>query len=873
MDPANQPQPPHHHHQRGRLGLAILGSRVACVQYADDAQALLADIDEASVGQLLAVMTTFAQASGQELNVDKSWLLPVGHVIPLGLPDQVLGMKVVPSATSLGITFSNEGFEPEGFEPEGADWTSLLNAVCECYTKIARLPLSMFGRAFAAAGYGISKLLYHAEFTAVPAWVTKQLQQFTANLVDRKLPPAANPLRRTRCLPGIPSNLLTGSPFQGGVGLLPWRQHITARRAMWGKRLLEGLAAVAPAVPAMPLQGPNSANTPPWILAAAAILSHRRPTTHPALTFLATCRQKQPGQPSPARELQCAALRRLAKGVRALGPPRVSAPAAVHASARWCQYVPVWSHPQLRLELPLADRPQPYQEGLHHQRALYPAMGDALWENEAFDEHGFSRLVPFLSTLGDLVSMASRLANPPALPDILQPRYWSTRHDPRAYYDKVWPGCRSIHDFPTEARGLVQSPQELHSAINAMVRAMPSAWVVAARASLQLPQQPNPLPLQQEAAVRALRGIAWERPTAPQQHQLAAPAQVQHNGQLPQPLPGSTWLAPEFHPPRSHLHLFAQPLALSCKVATQLQMREWRIAVTAAHHSVIHAALRLAAPPPPAADAFVALELRVVAGEVRVGLVPALPAPAPEQVAAAFRDLRLRLPPVWRLPLDNHCKETWWRLLLEGVPGAGGHKVALRKPCPCGWAIPAYMDNETGAGAQRDHVFWQCQPARAVRSLLTHNLPPGSQLQPQHLWLLHAPQGVHAGVWSVVALAALTAIGRARAYMWALHSEQLAQRRAAAAAGGVQLTIEQAFGLAPMPAAMRLVVTTAAASKATSEVLGTLQDFVHLNCLPTASWGGIGQAHPFIGVRQLDAPPQTYELVYNCTVPGAPAVG
>ena len=134
--------------------------------------------------------------------------------------------------------------------------------------------------------------------------------------------------------------------------------------------------------------------------------------------------------------------------------------------------------------------------------------------------------------------------------------------------------------------------------------------------------------------------------------------------------------------------------------------------------------------------------------------------------------------------------------------------------------------------------------------------------------LLQTLEGVHAGVWSVVALAALTAISKARSYMWALHCELLAARRAAAANGGVQLTIEQAFGLAPMPAAMRVVVTAAAADRAVAEMLGSVRDFVSLNSLPADSWGSIGQQHPFIGVRRLDAPAETYELVDNCTVPG-----
>ena len=858
-----------HHHQRDRLGLAILGLCVACVQYADDVQALLAGIDEASVGQLLAVMTTFAAASGQELNVDKSWLLPVGDVIPIDLPERVLGMKVVPNATSLGISFSNEGLEPEGFEPEGADWPSLLAAVEECYAKIARLPLSMFGRAFAAAGYGISKLLYHAEYSAVPAWVTTQLQRTTAKLVDRKLPPGATALRHSRCLPGIPSKLLSGPPCQGGVGLLPWRQHITARRAMWGKRLLEGLAA-------LPLHGPPPPNTPPWILAAAAILSHRRPTTHPAFTFLATCSPRQPGQPSPARELQCSALRRLAKGIRALRPPQISAPASMPAHGSWYQHVPLWSHPQLRPELPLSDRPQPYQACIAQQRAAHPAVGDAAIEDADFDQHGFSRLVPLLSTLGELVAMADRLANPPALPHTPHPRYWSALHDQRAYFDKVWPGCQSIHNFPTAARGLVQSPQELHMAVSTMLRAMPTSWVVAARTAQQQQQQQQQqdlLPSQQEAVVMALRSIAWRRPDAAQQRGPSQPQDSQQPSQqqpqIPQ-LPGCTWLPHEFRPPRSHLHLFAKPLPVTVKAATQLQQREWEIEVAAAQLRVVAAAVQLSAPPP-AGEVRVDLAIRVVAGEVRVGLVPVRPQPPPAQLRAECLSLMARLPAVWRFPWDNYYKETWWRLLLEGVPGAGGNKVALRKPCPCGWSIPAHMDDETGAAAQRDHVFWHCRPARAVCALLSHNLPPGEQLQPQHLWLLQAPGGVFAGVWTVVALAALTAISKARAYMWALHCEQLEERRAVAAAGGRQLTIEQAFRMAPRPAAVRVVASESAAHKATAELLAAVHDFVSIDLLPEEStWGRIGPDHPFIGVRPVANPPNSFELVYNCVVPGAP---
>lgn len=197
--------------------------------------------------------------------------------------------------------------------------------------------------------------------------------------------------------------------------------------------------------------------------------------------------------------------------------------------------------------------------------------------------------------------------------------------------------------------------------------------------------------------------------------------------------------------------------------------------------------------------------------------------------------------------------------------------MVLRKPCPCGWVVPAYLDNEAGAAAQRDHVFWHCRPAGAVRALLTHNLPQGAQLRPQHLWLLQPPDGVFAGVWMVVALAALTAIDRARSYMWALHCEQLEERRVVAAAGGRQLTIEQAFRMAPRPAAVQVVASVAAGHRAVAEVLAAVQDFVTLDMLPDeSSWGRIGPEHPFIGVRPVANPPNSFELVYTCRVPDAP---
>ena len=61
------------------------------------------------------------------------------------------------------------------------------------HDKCAKLFLSTFstthrGRGFASAGYGISKLLYHAEFEDMPASVVADINTVTTKLVE---PPTA----------------------------------------------------------------------------------------------------------------------------------------------------------------------------------------------------------------------------------------------------------------------------------------------------------------------------------------------------------------------------------------------------------------------------------------------------------------------------------------------------------------------------------------------------------------------------------------------------------------------------------------------------------------------------------------------------------
>jgi len=113
---------------------------------------------------------------------------------------------------------------------------------------------------------------------------------------------------------------------------------------------------------------------------------------------------------------------------------------------------------------------------------------------------------------------------------------------------------------------------------------------------------------------------------------------------------------------------------------------------------------------------------------------------------------------VWRLPWENNWKEVWWRLLQHGVVGAGGHGWPMKRgtACPRGWQHAAASSRATQALQLREHVFWTCTEASAIRRAIQQ--PPSFvQLLPQHVRLLEQPcQTVRKEVWFVVCLADLT---------------------------------------------------------------------------------------------------------------------
>ena len=222
------------------IGIAVAGTHITAAQYADDTEALLESTEQ--VPAFLDAMGTFGDASGQRLNPDKTVLLPIGVPQP-ALPPTVHGLRVVSTATALGLTFASAGDPPP-------DWPTLVGGVERCYGRLACRAMSVFGRGFASAAYGMSKILYHAEFADLPPAATlTRLHKITAKVVDRCEPPNAG-----RGFPGLAGWVLPGRPSEGGFGTLPVEEHIYSRHARWCLQLIVGPAEV------------------PWIAVARALL-------------------------------------------------------------------------------------------------------------------------------------------------------------------------------------------------------------------------------------------------------------------------------------------------------------------------------------------------------------------------------------------------------------------------------------------------------------------------------------------------------------------------------------------------------------------------------------------------------------------------
>jgi hypothetical protein len=183
--------------------------------------------------------------------------------------------------------------------------------------------------------------------------------------------------------------------------------------------------------------------------------------------------------------------------------------------------------------------------------------------------------------------------------------------------------------------------------------------------------------------------------------------------------------------------------------------------------------------------------------------------------------VRAWLNSVWALRWDNHRKEAVFRLALDAV-----HAVRFQQltgaSCACG-----------AVGQGRAHAFWDCPVAAAVVSAIRSQLPQGSVLRREHLWLGRPPAGpLDRGVWEVVAVAAIAAMlsGLKLLLAWA---------RASGVWGGVRRRppprVDQRAGLA--------------ARQAVVAFWAFLQDFAVVQRGPKQWVEGLPLSHPFLQRR------------------------
>ena len=191
------------------------------------------------VPRFLERMDIFVQASGQRLNLDKVELLPLDSEAA-AQPAGIGGLKVVSTATALGLPFTDTGREPR------MEWAEKLAKVRERLQKLSTLSLSVFGRATAAASYGLHRITWHMEHGGLPpGQVLTDIQKWQAALLDRGLGPDAHVQRGT----GVPKSLLPGHPTTGGFGALPLQEHVHARWAVWAVRFALGVPPGKPSAP------------------------------------------------------------------------------------------------------------------------------------------------------------------------------------------------------------------------------------------------------------------------------------------------------------------------------------------------------------------------------------------------------------------------------------------------------------------------------------------------------------------------------------------------------------------------------------------------------------------------------------------------
>ena len=165
---------------------------------------------------------------------------------------------------------------------------------------------------------------------------------------------------------------------------------------------------------------------------------------------------------------------------------------------------------------------------------------------------------------------------------------------------------------------------------------------------------------------------------------------------------------------------------------------------------------------------------------------------------------------------------------MDGVPLLGNTHLQREHPERCGCGGYGGSPGPHTC-SPRAHHFWECPVAKAVVEQITNHVP--GPLTRAHLWLVEAPPSVQQCVWDVVALAAITAMERARVGLRAAMG-----RTSSAASGGAGP--DQQAPPAPIEVAK---------ARAVLEFWQRLRGFAELG-VPRKGWEGVGPDHPILSV-------------------------
>ncbi|GFR43104.1 hypothetical protein Agub_g3953, partial [Astrephomene gubernaculifera] len=438
-------------------------SLTTAVQFADDTEVVLRGPD--AVGDFLQHMETFAKASGQRLNLDKVELLPIG--VQTGTEGQqvIHGVSVARTAVALNVPFTNSDTVP------GLDWSKRFQEAEHRLQKLARLPLSIFGRATGAAAYALHTVTWHMEHSGLPPGdQLDNLGRLVAKFIDRH----QGPQDRERRATGVPGRLLAGHPRAGGFGALPLIEHIRARFACWGARLV--CSAVMP-----------RDSLHPWQRALLLYLRRLHPAFGPLSLLTASRRGPWLGVDGLPEDI-----RRVVTSMAIL-PPVTDIGSEPLVPGSWCWGVPLWGNPFLPVGLP----GQPGVLGLEHH---YPVLVHC---------HALSSLGMCVAALAQLRCFEdtwdSALLNGVSgvAEGRVMERCWSALV--RRFLDPASPDACALCSLP-RCRDLLTS-------LESLLGAVPVAWVEAAEAFLVDALPPQPLPASEVDAWQVLvPRLGWQLP-------------------------------------------------------------------------------------------------------------------------------------------------------------------------------------------------------------------------------------------------------------------------------------------------------------------------------------------------------------------------